>query len=300
MAVLNRLRALPAQVLSVARHPLNKGHGASALCRWLSWQVGSRLVPGPVLVPFVNDTRLVASPGEAGATGNIFYGLAEFEEMAFALHLLRPDDLFIDVGANIGSYSILAAGAVGCKAIAFEPVPQTAQRLELNILVNNLSDRVEIHACGLADAPGDLPFCIDSDTVNRVVIGGKGGTLLPVDTLDRVLAGRIPRLIKIDVEGFEGQVLKGAIETLRSRKFSALIIETIGAGEEHGVTTTAIVGMLAELGYQRVTYLPNERRLLPLSNGHKRSNNTIFVQDIAAAQQRVSTAPQFRVGWQDL
>lgn len=45
-----------------------------------------------------------------GATGNWYCGLQEYEDMSFVLHALRPGDLFVDVGANIGSYSILAAG----------------------------------------------------------------------------------------------------------------------------------------------------------------------------------------------
>jgi hypothetical protein len=53
-----------------------------------------------------------ATSGMTGATGNLYVGLHEFEEMAFLLHFLRPGDLFADVGANVGSYTILAAVAV--------------------------------------------------------------------------------------------------------------------------------------------------------------------------------------------
>jgi thymidylate synthase len=60
-----------------------------------------------------------------GATGNIYAGLHEFEDMAFLLHLLRSEDMFADVGSNIGSYTILASGVVGAKSVAFEPVPST-------------------------------------------------------------------------------------------------------------------------------------------------------------------------------
>ena len=58
-----------------------------------------------------------------GATGNIYTGLHEFEDMMFLLHLLRPGDIFVDAGANIGSYTVLASAVVGAKSISFEPVP---------------------------------------------------------------------------------------------------------------------------------------------------------------------------------
>lgn len=97
----------------------------------------------------------------------------------------------------------------------------------------------------------------------------------------------------------------GRSSTARSRRcgsneVSALIVGTLGAGDKHGATRTAIINMLAELGYQRVAHLLNERWLSALTDGHKRSNNTILVRDIAAAQQWVPVAPRFRVGRRDL
>src|SRR5437868_4075814 len=105
----------------ITRHPLNEQRKLKAIGRWLTWQVGSRLVPGPVAVNFVNDTMLLVSPGMTGATGNVYAGLHEFQDMAFVLHLLRQGDCFIDVGANIGSYTVLAGGGIGARCIAIEP-----------------------------------------------------------------------------------------------------------------------------------------------------------------------------------
>ena len=134
--MLRRALRLPKQLVSIWRHPLNRGHEIAGIGRWLRWQIASRLVSGPILAPFVGKTCLVARPGETGITGNIYYGLAEYEDMAFALHLLRPGDLFIDVGANAGTYTVLASGVAGAFTEAFEPIPPTADRLELNIAVN--------------------------------------------------------------------------------------------------------------------------------------------------------------------
>jgi hypothetical protein len=56
-------------------------------------------------------------------TGNLYAGLHEFSEMGFLLHLLRQNDLFVDVGANLGSYTVLASAVCQARNIAFEPVP---------------------------------------------------------------------------------------------------------------------------------------------------------------------------------
>ena len=68
-----------------------------------------------------------------GATGNIYAGLHEFADMAFTLHFLRPDDLFMDVGANVGSYTLLASGVCKARTISFEPYPETMAALRRNI-----------------------------------------------------------------------------------------------------------------------------------------------------------------------
>ncbi len=73
----------------IANHPLTRDHKIHAMSRWLRWQFGSRVLGWPVVVPFVGDTRLLARPGMTGATGNIYCGLHEFEDMAFVLHFLR-------------------------------------------------------------------------------------------------------------------------------------------------------------------------------------------------------------------
>lgn len=97
----------------VWRHPLNAKARLAAVSRVARWQIASRLMAGPIAFPFVNESKLFAVRGMTGATGNYYCGLHELNDMAFVLHLLREDDHFLDVGANIGSYSVLAAAAGG-------------------------------------------------------------------------------------------------------------------------------------------------------------------------------------------
>ena len=104
--ILNTLR-------HILTHPLNRESRLESMIRYFRWQIGSRLVHAPIVVPFVNDAHLLVETGLCGATGNIYTGLHEFVEMAFALHLLRPNDLFVDVGSNVGSYVVLASAGIG-------------------------------------------------------------------------------------------------------------------------------------------------------------------------------------------
>ena len=131
-------------------------------------------------------------------------------------HLLSsPDSVALDIGANIGNHSIYFALEVGMgKVISFEAVPETYKILERNIELNRLGDKVEIHCLGVSDGAGKAH-------VGQRYTGNTGGTELSVGTGDIKLVTvdgyNYPRVdfMKIDVEGMEPQVLKGAEQTIR-------------------------------------------------------------------------------------
>ncbi len=162
--------------------------------------MGSRLLPGPVIMPFVNDTCLIVRPGMTGATGNVYCGLNEFEDMALVLHALRPDDLFVDIGANVGSYTMLGAVA-GASVLAIEPIPSTFVWLMKNIAINGLGERAKGLNLGLGRNEGQLYFTGGLDTMNHVLADDESAQEVfevPVRALDTVLEGRSPALLKID------------------------------------------------------------------------------------------------------
>src|ERR1700760_5199629 len=83
------------------RHPLASQNRPLAFRRFLSWQISQRLHPRPKKVNFVEDSQLIVEKRMFSATGNVYVGLQEFEDMAFLLHVLKPGDVFVDVGANV-------------------------------------------------------------------------------------------------------------------------------------------------------------------------------------------------------
>lgn len=289
-----RLLRLPRQIRALANHPANRRAKIRALERWLSWQIGSRLVPGPVLAPFVGETFLIASPGLAGVTGNIFFGLAEYEDMAFALHVLRPEELFVDVGANVGAYSVLAAGAAGAVVVAFEPIAETANRLEQNIRLNDLSEHVEVHRAGVGSSDGELTFTKHLDVVNHVCVNGEAGVRVPIVALDDVLGGRPPALVKIDVEGFEPEVLRGASRMLAQPSLLALIIEINDAHRVYGFSREDVERPVRKAGFLPYVYEPRERMLKRATSESVARGNTIFVRDFDTVSERLRTARRFQ------
>ena len=136
----------------LATHPLTRRRRLSAAARVLRWQITSR-THDEVIVDWIGGTRLAAR-GMTGVTGNIYAGPHEFADMAFVLHFLRSSDLFADVGANVGSYTILASGVVRCHTVAFEPDPLAAAALERNVNLNQIANLVEIRVAAVGERHG--------------------------------------------------------------------------------------------------------------------------------------------------
>lgn len=97
--------------------------GWPAILRMLRWQIGGRITGMPAIAPFIGGTRLVVRRGLSSATAAHYVGLTDPDEMMLCLHLLRPGDRMTDVGANIGIYTVLAAGVCGAQVVAVEPPP---------------------------------------------------------------------------------------------------------------------------------------------------------------------------------
>jgi len=292
MNVMNSLRF-------IFQHPLTQNARFAAVIRWLRWQIGSRLVPGSVIIPFVNDARLIVQPGMTGATGNIYCGLHEFEDMGLVLHALRPDDLFVDIGANVGSYTVLGGGAVGAHCISIEPIPSAFAWLQKNIAINGLNEQVQALNVGLGRDDGVLYFTEGLDTMNHVVSDSEdvaNAVKVAVQTLDRVLDGVEPTLIKIDVEGFETEVMAGAKRTLASSNLLAVIMELNGSGGRYGFDENALHQQMLCYGFTTCCYHPFKRKLESL-HGHRVSGgNTLYVRNLEKLSERVQTAPRFQLG----
>lgn len=251
-----------------------------------------------MLYPLVEDSVLLVEKGMVAATGNIYTGLVEFDDMAFVLHALREDDLFADIGANIGVYTILAAKNVGAKVIAVEPIPSTFSHLSNNIFLNKISNLVTAHAIGVGSDNTVLGFTNSIDSMNHVVpdyCGEQRDDILeiPVKKMDDLFLDSVPVIIKMDIEGFEWPALNGAKKLLLSDKLQAIIIELNGCGNFYGFSDNDLHSMLVSYGYKPYAYNAFERSFSPLQ--HFGKYNTIYIKNINWAIQRVVNSRKYTI-----
>jgi FkbM family methyltransferase len=249
-------------------------------------------------VPFVNNTVLIVAPGMTGATQNIYTGLHDFKDCGFLLHLLREDDLFVDIGANVGVYTVLAAGAIGARAVTIEPVPETFKKLCSNVRINQLDGRTQAYNIGLGRSAATLRFTVDKDTTNHVITDDNWtgpSVSVPVRTLDAVLDGQTPILIKIDVEGWESEVLAGAEATLSQPSLLALIVEMNGSDAAFNPNEQLVHAELLRNGFEPHAYDPFTRSLTALPSKHLGAPNTIYARQVLQLQSRLDNALPFQL-----
>lgn len=288
------LRTMLRMLRSTREHPLAGEQVPQAVLRFLRWQLSNRLLPVPYVMPYVEENVFVMERGMTDATGNWYFGLHEFYDMTFVLHVLLKNDLIADIGANVGSYTVLASGVVGARTISFEPVPDTFRKLTRNVVINEIDHLVAGHNIGLSARAEILRFTSCRDTVNHAVVDGsaEATTGVPVKRLDDVLAGEAPLLIKSDVEGWEAEVLDGMPRTLADPRFLAIITETTQSSGRYDRAGTDRAGeTMRAHGFTAHTYDPFKRTLSDRGSSH----NTIFARNLDAVRARLTTAPRPQV-----
>ena len=266
-------------------HPLAKRQRWNAYARYAWWQCRSRLTATSYAMPWVNGSQLVLEPSMQGAKGNLYAGLHEWPDMAFVLHLLRPSDHVLDTGSNVGTYSVLAAAAIGCTVTAAEPTPLALRGLRANITANRLNNRVNVEEACIGCAPGEVHFSTDRGPMNGVVDEHYSGAMrvVPQLALDALPGANEACCWKVDVEGFEAEVLRGAHQSLAGPAVQAVLLED---------RSPAVTRLMLDAGFTPCGYDPWDRSLEPK---HTASSNQIWIRNLAWAQERLHNAPPFEV-----
>jgi FkbM family methyltransferase len=190
--------------------------------RWLSGRVLPRLAY-PVICGPLRGTRFIlgAAAGEGGGA-SVYVNRVEPQKTRALLEILRPGQIVFDIGANVGYYTLLASKQVGPsgRVFAFEPFVRNISYLQRHVALNG-ADNVTVIPVACAERSFLAPFVAGADCAT----GHLKSSVQPDDgrsefvatiAVDEVVrkSGVIPDVLKVDVEGAEEQVLRGAAKTL--------------------------------------------------------------------------------------
>ncbi len=196
----------------------------------------------------------------SGWSNRATWALGRFYDLGTQLvvgAVLNPGDFFVDIGANEGMISLLASRCVGANGhvVAFEPNATPRLKFKKNLKLNQISN-VEIIAAGASNENGTLDMFVPA------VNSGEGSFAIysheeregqiiscPVVKADDFLAESNPVLIKIDVEGFEPNVIEGLSLTIRNVN-PIFVLEMVAIHiERAGFTAATLCHRMEELGY---------------------------------------------------
>ena len=186
-----------------------------------------KLIPASARVPIIQGklrgTRWIVGSSNHGC----WLGSYEQEKQELFAASLREKDVVYDIGANVGFYTLLASGCVGDagRVYAFEPLPRNISFLKAHLNLNSIQN-VQVFELALSDLNGEGTFD-EASNCSMGRLSNSGSLKVPTATIDTLIAERRiagPSVIKIDVEGAEAKVLKGArsmLEQHRPRIFLA-------------------------------------------------------------------------------
>lgn len=215
---------------------------ANMLYRLRRWRLRTFTAYGsgkPALYRLHDGREFVVHPGDQLSTAIAIEKRYEPLESRIVAKILRPGDVALDIGANIGYYTALCSACVGTQGtvLAFEPGEATFSKLKTTIALLGLCN-VEPHALALADESGFQDFVMSSSGSDAqqslvdwdLLVGEKKLARVGTVTLDEVVHdlnrhGKIPAFVKCDVEGAEGKVLKGARALLDSASPPVFMVE---------------------------------------------------------------------------
>lgn len=233
----------------------------------------------------LDPIKLYVSARDHAVSRALIHGTADYEPHVRKVltSLLRPGDTFLDIGANIGYFSMLAAHLVGeqGRVISIEPNPENCLLIRSSLAANGFR-HVEVHPYAAGTAPAMFALEVDGSNGRLVPLTGRPSMamlrfLVPVMPLDTLLADTMRLdVIKIDIEGAEPMAFGGLQATLQRHK-PAIISEFAPAmlRATSGVEPQAYLTLLANLGYS-LAVITDDGNTTPLPNDYAAIAQTYF------------------------
>lgn len=244
------------------------------------------------LFPFeqrLAGSRIVAAHRQCGVSALInSQELYDYNNMRLLQWLFRDGGTFFDIGANIGSYTLLASEQSNVQVMAFEPHPMTVKLLLENVRLNS---RKNVTVCPLALGQQDGSLWLTDhagSSINHSVTQHDGRTVeVPCRRGDTFCGDRrlTPQYVKLDVEGFEFDVLTGFGPQLYCVEL--LLIEWIGLSEQRSVGSQEIHELLTEYGLSGPYRCQFERKALLAHAGASRED-AIYLRETVRARLQAS------------
>ncbi len=241
---------------TILTHQNNKGKFLNALFVTIWWKVNQLFFHLPAIVEIAPNVKIICYPNNSYGSFIVYAKWPEYEELQFIYSILEAGDSYIDVGAHIGDSSLLAASKIkNGKVIACEPTPTIFNELVANIRLNNFESIITPLQVAVSNEVGSAFFTLETASeVNHLRSSlGKGKSIkVETITVDKMIKNAklsSLTLLKVDVEGFELEVLQGAKSSLNKDKIEMILFEVNPVSEHITEKVKDIETLLSKSAY---------------------------------------------------
>lgn len=281
---------------AVWQHPGNRQHRLRAILSAGYWFLRQRFTRQPLIVEVFGSMKFACYlDSYMGKHVCYFSDYADYDALHFLHAYLRPGDSMVDVGANAGLYTLLAAQAVGSggQVLAVEPQPRSLEILRHNLTLNVLP-QVQVLPIAASDRDGSV--AMTAQDVFAGIAFTSTSSMEPqisvrAERLDPYLGNGVHALCKIDIEGYEWPALRGMEQAIARGQLPIVLFEMNGCIERYGMRPSDFYTWLHEHGYALASY-EHDARLLTFKAHPEGDVFAINDEGRALIQQRL---PELRL-----
>lgn len=240
------------------------GDCARSISGWKRWWIYTRLKK-PLMMKWLNGLHMRIYPSNEVYRSLFVRGVYDPNLLVAVTSLLKEGDVLVDVGANMGMFSLLAAKHVGeqGRVLAVEPSSRDFERLVENVKLNNLEHIITTTRCSISDKAGKVQIAIAAEersglnTIGRE-FSSKGVEKISIEDVDSqtidqlVLSENLHRLdvLKLDVEGSEVLALKGAYLTIKTFRPAIILGSNENTLEACGSNISELANIINDINYK--------------------------------------------------
>lgn len=279
-------------------HPNCKKQRFQSIFKFIGWQFYKKLFNRYIDIQLLPEVKIRCYPDSYSASAALYCGLYDYHEMNFLLRYLRNEDSFLDIGANVGVYTLLAASKIKSGFIySFEALPKNCVRLEENLKLNKFK-QVKPHALAISDFSGitnlnlvkgdSMPFITanTTDDIANSLHATRSLSIIevPTDMLNNIFQNHSFTnftLAKMDIEGAEILALKGATSLLDQQRPYVWILEINDTVNNFGHRKQDLVDLLHNYGYLLYRYDAHTNELHEITFNQKQGNNVLAIANSA-------------------
>ena len=213
----------------IINEPSNKGQRLKRILYAIGWQIWKRTIKKPLIIDLDNGMKYIAFTNTPMGSFPVYARVYDSKNILFLRRKFKKNNgIMIDVGANMGIYSLLLNDNFK-KFILFEPIRETAKICEINMKLNSID--YELYNIALGNEKGEIKFQFKGNFDSTAKIERKEGNYkVRIDKLDDIIDKKLYKdikFMKIDVEGFELEVLKGAENIIRESSIELIQFERL-------------------------------------------------------------------------